>query len=115
MKISEIVKTAREIARNQPAPIWFVPDKDYVEGLGVGDLTLDTFGRLSEVTAITHRTQTEVSYYTSYGCNGATVFGKLTVDRLTRTNPLRLIYNPIELDQIENQLLEALKLNCTIK
>lgn len=91
-------------------PCWFIPDRSYIETLDVGDLTLDNFGRVSKVTDISYRDETCVKFFTSYGYNGAKVNGNLEAERLTRTIPLHTIYNYVELNNLEYELLRRLML-----
>ncbi len=76
----------------------------------VGDLTLDNFGRISKVTNIVYRDETYVKFFISYGCNGAKASGNLEPERLTRTIPLRGLFNHVELNNLEYELLRRLAL-----
>lgn len=51
----------------QEGLVWFIPDEIYTENLEVGDLTLNCFGKLVEVTDITYQKNGLVLFYTSFG------------------------------------------------
>ena len=91
-------------------PYWFIPDESYIETLDAGDLTLDNFGQVNKVTGIVYRDKTRVKFFTSYGRNGSKVGGTLKAERLTRTIPLRGLFNHVELDNLEYELLRRLAL-----
>lgn len=95
----------------QEGLVWFIPDETYIESLQVGDLTLDCFGKCSEVTGITHREGNDfVLFYTGLGHNGARLSGNLVAGRLVRTVPLSNQFTSHELDDLEYELARRLAL-----
>ncbi len=95
----------------QEGLVWFIPDETYIESLQVGDLTLNCFGNLAEVTDITHREgDSFILFYTNLGHNGAKMSGDLVAGRLVRTTPLSNQYTSHELDDLEYELARRLVL-----
>lgn len=107
--VADMVKSVRNVLEQEGKPVFFIPDVKYIETLNIGDLTLDRFGRISEVTEIVFRNYAQVRFLTAYGYNGSRVSHELTANRLARTTPFLTTYGPVELNTLEYELLRALK------
>jgi len=88
--------------------IILVPTREEVESLQVGNLALDAFGRMSEVTEIFGRGndikgRAYVCYYTRFGANGS-CSTSMKEGELVRTVATSGRYTSAELDAIERQI-----------
>jgi hypothetical protein len=100
-------ETMEKLARPD-CPVLFVPDREAIEGLRVGDPALDCFGRMAEVVEISYRGTTRdgrayVGFYTRLG-DHSTVSQSFVEGRLVRTVPLTGWFTSRELDEIEASL-----------
>lgn len=90
-------------------PILFLPTRDQVNSLKVGDLALDCFGRWSTVVEITCRRddihgRRFVCFYTSFGPTSR-ISASMKEGELVRTVATTGRYRSVELDAIERRML----------
>ena len=86
----------------------YMPEKQDIENLKVGDLALDCFGRFAEVTEISARkTDIEgklfVCYYTKFG-PGSYISMSMKEEELARTSNLYGFFDSSKLRQIEKDM-----------
>jgi hypothetical protein len=87
----------------------FIPTREYIDGLKVGDTALDCFGRLREVVEIVARKddidgRRFVMYYTSFG-PGSTCSMSQKEGKLTRHAGIP--YKSAKQDEIERMMLRG--------
>ena len=106
IEAKELFKVSREAGS-----LLFMPDRDYIQALEVGDLAPNAFGELARVASITFRGvdvkgKLFVGYYVEFG-NGGTMSHSLKEDRVDRTARLSNVHNSAEIDRLEAEALEA--------
>lgn len=91
-------------------PIYFIPTRNYIENLKVGDQALDCFGHMAKVVEISTR-KNDVSgklfvcYYTSDSDKGSSQTSmSMKEGELVRTVQLSCLHKSVELDSIERRM-----------
>jgi hypothetical protein len=108
LRVEQEEKIMKEI---DPSIEYFVPTREFVQNLAVGDLAPNCFGRWNVVTSIFAQGDdihghAYVCYYTEFGAN-ATMSHSLTEGELNRTVPMISRHDSHELDTIERNMVAA--------
>lgn len=93
---------------------YIIPTTTEIAALRVGDLALNPFGHFARVAEITYRGidvhgKAFVGYYTDFGDRSGRISNSMKAGELMRTVALSVRHTSRELDQIEAELLEAVR------
>lgn len=89
--------------------IYLIPTRSQVESLHVGDMAINPFGKMAEVTEVFARGvdvkgRAYICYYTRTGTETGSMSNSMTEGELVRTVPLTFKYTSVELDRIERAM-----------
>ena len=99
----------RNYQTNPDGPALYVPTREEVQSLKVGDLAPDAFGRMSEVTEIFGQKddingRAFVCYYTRFGSNGGSCSTSMKEGELVRSVAASGRYTSADLIAIERKI-----------